>query len=382
MPANPCGPAVILLPGPCLGAGAAGNAAGSIAGDFMATIANGFAKAADKALEFLVSGWTNISTPAVGGSGSTSSWLAGRVQVITIFVATLALIIAGARLAWERRSEPAKEAVAGIVRLIVVAGAGLAVIDLLVQAGDAFSTWILNQATPSGGNFSQLYNLSGATAIVPGLMIILACLAVVSALTQIFLLLIRSGLIVVLGGLWPLSAAASATPAGNAWYRKTCAWLIAFIAFKPAAAICYAAALRLTLSGDSGLAQVEGVCLLAMAVIALPALMRFAVPAVAAVGNISAGKMAAGAAVVATGAVATVATMGAAAPAAAGAAGGAMASGAAASGGAGAAGAAGASGAGGAGSGGAGASKIPVGAGVGGGGGGGSSGDSPIEGSG
>jgi hypothetical protein len=286
----------------------------------MQVIADAFAKAADKALEFLVSGWTHISSPTVSGSGSTAGWLQGEVQVITIFLATLALIIAGGRLAWQRRGDPAKEALAGVLQLIVVAGAGLAAIDVLLQAGDQFSTWILNQATPTGGNFGQLYNLSGATAIVPGLMIILAGIAILSALIQIFLLLIRSALIVVLGGTLPLSAAASMTPAGNAWFRKSCAWLVAFIAFKPAAAICYAAGLRLTLSGDSGLAQIEGVCLLGMAVLALPALMRFAVPAVAAIGNISAGKVAAGAAVVAAGAVATVASGGAAAPAAAGAA--------------------------------------------------------------
>jgi hypothetical protein len=326
----------------------------------MGVIANAFAEAADKALEFLVSGWTHIDTPGVSGSGSSAAWLAGKVQVLTIFLATLGLVVAGARMAWERRSEPAKEAVAGILRLIVVAGAGLAALDLLLQAGDQFSVWILDQATPSGGNFGQLFKLAEASALVPALMIILAAIAMLSSLIQIFLLLIRSALIVVLGGLWPLSAAASSTPAGNAWFRKSSAWLIAFVAFKPAAAICYAAALRLTLAGDSGLAQVEGVLLLGMAVLALPALMRFAVPAVSAVGNMSAGKAAAGAAVVATGAVATVASMSAAAPAFAGASAGA------ASAGAGATAGGAASGGGGAGAAGAGGGPGLVGAGVGG----------------
>ena len=94
---------------------------------------------------------------------------------------------------------------------------------------------------------------------------ILALIAILASLIQIFLLIARGGLVVVLGGTWPLSAAASSTPAGNAWFKKTTAWLLAFILFKPVASIIYAAALRLTLSKTSGgLETVEGVMLLAI----------------------------------------------------------------------------------------------------------------------
>jgi hypothetical protein len=201
---------------------------------------------------------------------------------------------------------------AGLLRLVVISGAGLAGIDILLAAGDAFSSAILNAATPNGGNFGHLVVLGAEVIPESGLLVILALIAILASLIQIFLLIARGGLVVVLGGTWPLSAAASSTPAGGAWFKKTTAWLLAFILFKPVASVIYAAALRLTLSKSSGgLETVEGVMLFAMAILALPALMRFAVPAVSAVGGISAGKAAAGAAVLATGAIATTGALGA-----------------------------------------------------------------------
>ena len=303
--------ATVLTDGLCpVASAAAGSVAGSVAGGVVGNIANAFATAADKSIQFLVTGWTDIRTPLV--SGGTTSWLQGQLQPLVIFVGAFAIIAAMVRMVWANRAEHGKEALAGLLRLVVVSGAGLAAIDILLQAGDAFSSAILNAATPNGGNFSHLAVLSAAAMPQAGLLLILAIIAILASLIQIFLLIARAGLVVVLGGTWPLAAAASSTPAGNAWFKKTTAWLIAFILFKPVASIIYAAALRLTLSQSSGgLATVEGVMLFAMAILALPALMRFAVPAVAAVGGVSAGKVAAGAAVLATGAIATSGALGA-----------------------------------------------------------------------
>jgi type IV secretion system protein TrbL len=310
----------VLSPG-CVVSSVLGDAASG----FMGQIANAFAASADKAVQYLVAGWTQIPSPGVSGGAAT--WLQGQLQPLVILVGALSIIAAMALAIWTARAEPAKQMVAGLLRLVVVSGAGLAAIDVLLKIGDAFSANILGAATPQGGNFANLAILGGgaiAASTAPALLIILGLIVILSSVVQLFLLVARGGLVVVLGGTWPLSAAASGTPAGNAWFRKTTAWLIAFIAFKPTAAIVYAAALRMTLSGDGGLQLIEGVMLLAMAVLALPALMRMAVPAVAAVGGVSAGKVAAGAAILATGAIATIATGGAAAPAAAQAASGAL----------------------------------------------------------
>jgi type IV secretion system protein TrbL len=324
-----CTGAAALLPACYVASAAVGSAASAVAGGFMNVVGNAFASAADKAVAYLVSGWTQVPSPTV--SDGAANWLQGQLQPLVLFIGALAIIAAMIRTVWASKAEPAKEMVAGLIKLVVVSAVGLAAVDVLLKAGDAFSTSILNAATPNGGNFGQLAVLSGGAIVEPVLLIILGSIAILASFIQIFLLLARAGLVVVLGGTWPLSAAASSTPAGNAWFRKTTGWLLAFVAFKPTAAIVYAAALRLMLAsnqgpivGQGGLAIIEGVLLFGMGVLALPALMRLAVPAVSAVGGISAGKVAAGAAILATGAVATIATGGAAAPAAAGAASGAV----------------------------------------------------------
>ena len=281
----------------------AGGVANAASSSVLSAISGAMADAANQSVKYLVTGWTNISTPGV--SGGTASWLQGMLMPVTSVAGAIAVIFAAVRMAWQQRVEPGKEIAAALFRLVVISGGGLALLDVALKAGDASSTWILNAATPTTDNFGHLVILSSATLPAAGLLLILAVIAILASLIQIFLLIAREGLIVVLGGTWPLAAATSASEQGKAWFQKTTGWLLAFVLFKPVASIVYAAALRLSLSQDSsGLATVEGVMLFVMAVLALPALMRLAVPAVSAIGGLSAGKVAAGAAVLATGAVA------------------------------------------------------------------------------
>ena len=281
----------------------AGGVANAASSSVLSAISGTMADAANQSVKYLVTGWTNIATPGV--SGGTASWLQGMLTPVTTVAGAVAVIFAAVRMAWQQRVEPGKEIAAALFRLLVISGGGLALLDVALKAGDAFSTWILNAATPTTDNFGHLVVLSSAALPAAGLLLILAVIAILASLIQIFLLIAREGLIVVLGGTWPLAAATSASEQGKAWFQKTTGWLLAFVLFKPVASIVYAAALRLSLSQDSsGLATVEGVMLFVMAVLALPALMRLAVPAVSAIGGVSAGKVAAGAAVLATGAVA------------------------------------------------------------------------------
>jgi type IV secretion system protein TrbL len=281
----------------------AGGVANAASSSVLSSISGAMADAANQSVKYLVTGWTNIATPGV--SGGTASWLQGMLTPLTTVAGAIAVIFAAVRMAWQQRVEPGKEIAAALFRLVVISGGGLALLDVALQAGDAFSRWIINTATPTTDNFGHLVILSSATLPAAGLLLILAVIAILASLIQIFLLIAREGLIVVLGGTWPLAAATSASEQGKAWFQKTTGWLVAFVLFKPVASIVYAAALRLSLSQDSsGLQTVEGVMLFVMAVLALPALMRLAVPAVSAIGGVSAGKVAAGAAVLATGAVA------------------------------------------------------------------------------
>ena len=109
----------------------------------------------------------------------------------------------------------------------------------------------------------------------------LGIIAFLATVIQIMLMLVRGGMLVLLVGTLPLVAAFSNTEMGMQWFRKASAWLLAFALYKPAAAVVYAVAFDL--AGQQGaLALLDGVMMLVLAILALPALLRFVVPATSA----------------------------------------------------------------------------------------------------
>lgn len=302
------------LPGVGLLCGAASSAAGTVAGGILGDMAKAAVDAETEVLKMLSAAFLSVPTPDLPSNGSAVAFLQNSLEWLMVAVAVVSLIIAGGRVAWSRKGQPATEAFGGILRLVAVVGAGVAGIGLLTKAGDAFSTWIIGQSTNNPGkSLTTLADLTGTAFTSPFLVLVVAALGILGFLVQIALLFVRSALLVVLAGIWPLSAAASMTPAGNAWYRKTTAWILAAVLYKPAAAICYAAAFHLMTASTTGIGVLEGIVLVLLATLALPALMKLVVPMAAAAGAIGTGSIIAGGAAAATGAMMIAGTAGGAA---------------------------------------------------------------------
>ena len=274
---------------------AAGTAAGAVGGGILDSIASEFSSAEGEMLKLLLSAWVNVPTPNLSSTSGTVGFLQSSLSWYVAAAAVLGLLVAAGRLAIERKPDAAKDAATGMLTTLLTIGAGVATISLLSAAGDAFSTWILDQAAGSAtptqaltqlGSFAGLMATGGA-----GLIILLSVLAIIGMVVQLAMVLIRSVLLVVLVGVWPLAAASSMTEMGRQWYKKITGWMIAFLLFKPAAAIVYAAAIKMTLSSDSVLASIEGIILIILASLTLPALMKFIVPAVSSVGSMGAGEV-------------------------------------------------------------------------------------------
>lgn len=216
-------------------------------------------------------------------------WYMGAAAIVSV-------IIGGARMAYEQRAEPGRETVKGLLTLVVVAGAGVTIVGLLVAAADSFSVWVLNGslqcnvATDSacfGDNMLTLLALTSnpaAGGLGSLLIVLLGLVAILATAFQIVLMVARGGMLVVLTGILPLSASFTNTEMGKTWFRKCIAWLVAFILYKPAAAIIYAAAFQLVgadVFADDGsglLAVLTGLMLMVIALFAMPALMRFVTP--------------------------------------------------------------------------------------------------------
>ena len=313
---------VCVVAGPIcsVGQGAASAATGAVSGGIMNSIASDFSSAEGEMLKLLLSAWVNVPSPSLSSTSGTVGFLQSSLSWYVAAAAVLGLLVAAGRLAIERKPDAAKEAATGMLTTLLTIGAGVATISLLSAAGDAFSTWILDQAagstTPTQA-LTQLGSFAGLVATAgPGLIILLSVLAIIGMVVQLAMVPIRSVLLVVLVGVWPLAAASSMTEMGRQWYKKITGWMIAFLLFKPAAAIVYAAAIKMTLSADSELSSIEGIILIILASLTLPALMKFIVPAVSSVGSMGAGEVLGAGIAAATGAAMVIGTAGVGAAAA------------------------------------------------------------------
>ena len=207
-------------------------------------------------------------------------------------------MIGAARIVYhEHKATQARELLRFLATYTLVSAGAATAASVVIGGADQMAAWFINQAD-AGSSFSthlaQLLGITGqaggfttglaATATTAVIAIVLGLLAFLGSVIQIMLMLVRGGMLVLLVGTLPLIAAFSNTEMGHQWFRKATAWLLAFALYKPAAAIIYAVAFKL--GGQQGaLALLDGVMMLILAILALPALLRFLVPATSALGG-------------------------------------------------------------------------------------------------
>jgi type IV secretion system protein TrbL len=291
----------------------AGNIAAGAVDDAITNLAKSIMEGMSQMVTTLSTFWVSMPTVNLASAdGSTPSPIVSAVNSEllpwTLALAVLAVIIGGIRMIWEQRGAPLKDLLRSLITLTLVSGLGLGVISILVIAADAFSVAIIDRST-DGKGFADAMNILVMTN-QPGvgvfILIILGLIGLIASLVQIVLMVVRSGMLVILAGILPTTAAFTNTEMGKQWFQKAVGWTIAFILYKPAAAIVHSVAFLL-MGNNSGqdalIGSITGFTLMVVALFALPALMRFVTPMVGAVA--SGGGAGAGAAVgaMATGAV-------------------------------------------------------------------------------
>ncbi len=277
--------------------------------------------------------WVYVPTVSVGSTttgapaNDTVGWIWAHTQFIAVFVAVIGVMVGAIQMAWSHRGEAARDILRSLITLAVAAALSIAVAQALIEFGDKFSDCLVTTAlsdsgegwrcgignTGGGKSFGQSMTamLAVSATVGPigiGLAITIGVLAIVAGVIQIVLMVVRSAMLILLLGVLPISAAATNTEMGRTWFKRIVSWLLAFILYKPVAAIVYATAIRLTSNNGKGLNfadsgqpaatqimnMVTGLTMLVLALFALPALMRFIVPMVAATaGGAGAGMLAA-----------------------------------------------------------------------------------------
>jgi len=277
-----------------------------------AGVINSFQQAVGQTIRLLFTFWDKVPAPSlsattgpVGELQRSLSWYVGLFAVASV-------LIGAARMAWSRRARTGVDLLGSVVRLLVVSAVGVPAVAALVAAGDGFATWLLQRS--AGGDFGARMTALGQTVALTtalgggaasALTLLIAMLAILGALAQAVVLVLRGAILVILTATLPLAASATNTDLGRQWWSKSCAWLIAFIVFKPAAALVYAGAFYLIGAGTDAQSVIAGLMTLALAAFTLPALMKLLVPAVAsASSSVSAAEVLAVGGAMASGAVA------------------------------------------------------------------------------
>lgn len=265
---------------------------------------------------------------------------AERVQAYTDWaipmVGVIATAIALVSVARRKDADSVIDFGLGLGRVVFTAAIAIPGTYLVLKFTDGAAPWLLNNI--SGGTFEEgLGTMTGidssaASGLGVGIIVLLIPILLVAALGGIINLvfvMFSYGVLPVVVGLLPVMAAYTMTARGRASFSRVLGWLIALLLFKPVAAVIYGvgiASSRMITGGvdDAGQVMLQalyGCVLLCAGFIALPAVARIVVPAVAAGSQGgSAGGLLVGAAMVATGA----ATGGATAVAGAAARGGAV----------------------------------------------------------
>lgn len=299
-----------------------GGAVSSVAGDAITALAKAVLGALGHAVEWASTLWVGIGTPPVADSAGqatgTVAFLQQNLLAFTTSLAVLCTLLGAGRIVYhEHKAAQLRELGRYLVTYVLVSSAAAGAASVLIGGSDQMASWFISRASAGSGFADHLSNLLGlattgashvagapagftaglaATVTTAFIAIVLGIIAFLATVIQIMLMLVRGGMLVLLVGTLPLVAAFSNTEMGLQWFRKASAWLVAFALYKPAAAIVYAVAFDL--AGQPGaLALLDGVMMLVLAILALPALLRFVVPATSALaGGGGAGGILAGAA--------------------------------------------------------------------------------------
>jgi type IV secretion system protein TrbL len=204
----------------------------------------------------------------------------GELRYLVLVILTISVVVQAGRLILSRKAEPLITVTTGLLRFVVVSALGLVVLQAGLRAGDQLSRDILDDAA---NNFAVLMvdNLRTQEGMKNNFVLLLVGLvAAVLSLLQWVLMLVRQAGLLVLAAMLPLAASGSLTRTTRGWLTRLLPWLIAIAVYKPAAAFVYFIGftyLSTRSSNQPGEVStlLAGLVVLLLALVAMPALMKF-----------------------------------------------------------------------------------------------------------
>lgn len=243
------------------------------ANDAVNNTATGIGQFAGTVIANALTWW--VQTPSTNPDTDAVRQVQGYEYPVIAIILMASVLTQCIRIVVQRRMTPLLEAGVGVIRYVFVTTTGLLLVGAAVQAADALSQWIVQDAiskftTRMQGFFTLAIFQGNASALI-----IMALIAAILGLIQWVLAWFRQAGILVLATLLPLAASGSLSQSGRQWLNKLIPMLISLIAYKPLAAMIYALGLTFISSGNDFGTVMTGLTIVVLASIAMPALLRF-----------------------------------------------------------------------------------------------------------
>ncbi|WP_434923245.1 hypothetical protein ACR9WD_16505 (plasmid) [Glutamicibacter sp. PAEs-4] len=212
------------------------------------------------------------------------SWYVAGFAILGFFLGLIKLVM----------SQDVKNSLIGlatpIVNLILAATAYAVGIGVLLTASDEFSKWIVQRSTGGEVDLTQMLPTVSALIASPGTAFLLYILLLLGSIINLLFMYFRDVMFLILSAFIVVLAAASGSEQGRQAWRKANGWLVALLLFKPVAAGIYSLGLRILAPTGTPEGQEPSVpeamhatlialLILLLAALALPALIKFIVPA-------------------------------------------------------------------------------------------------------
>ena len=206
-------------------------------------------------------------TPAVQTAQSYTLPLIALVLMGSVLVQAI-------RMTLSRKRDPALNVGIGLVRYFVVATVGLVVLAGALKAADDFAVWVVDQGMADFGPRMKTV-LTPQVITNPFSLLAMGGLGYLLGALQWVLGFVRQAGLLVLAALLPLAASGSINESTKPWLNRMLPWGLTLVGYKPMAALIYMIGFTFLGTANDVTTVMTGLMVLVLAVIAMPAMMRF-----------------------------------------------------------------------------------------------------------
>jgi type IV secretion system protein TrbL len=196
------------------------------------------------------------------------------LQGVFMLIMMVGVLTSALMMALSRRGQPAVELLMGAFKYVAISSLSLGVLSGALYASDEVSKQLItNGSDHFGDGVAKLLGIETLTN--PATVLLLGILAFLLALTQWVFGFIRQAGILVLATMISIAATGQLSTWGRQWFPRIASSLVALVLYKPMAALIYSTGFKFMGQGKDLATAVIGVMVIALAVIALPAMMKF-----------------------------------------------------------------------------------------------------------